>query len=180
MTAKTSIDPEHQFTVFTLGRICSQKNPKLFNQIAEAMPDINFLWIGDGELRSELKSPNIHVTGWLEKDEAVKKSMQSDVFILTSLWEGLPISILEAMYMKKLCIVHIAVGNREIIHEGKNGFVCHSVEDFVEKISVARNSNVQALVDNAYADVIEKYSAIVMARNYNNLYQKKIKKNARC
>ena len=46
---------EHRFTVFTLGRICYQKNPALFNQIAEKMPEICFLWIGEGELREELK-----------------------------------------------------------------------------------------------------------------------------
>jgi hypothetical protein len=43
---------EHSFTVFTLGRICYQKNPELFNKVAEAMPDVKFLWIGEGELRN--------------------------------------------------------------------------------------------------------------------------------
>lgn len=40
----------HKFTIFTLGRICYQKNPILFNQIAQMLPNINFLWIGDGGL----------------------------------------------------------------------------------------------------------------------------------
>lgn len=33
---------EHPFTVFTLGRICYQKNPTLFNAIAESLPDVRF------------------------------------------------------------------------------------------------------------------------------------------
>lgn len=41
---------EHPFTVYTLGRICYQKNPTLFNEIAESLPDAKFVWIGDGEL----------------------------------------------------------------------------------------------------------------------------------
>lgn len=110
---------EHPFTVFTLGRICYQKNPKLFNSIAEAMPETKFLWIGDGELRKQLSSKNIEITGWISRDEALQKSMNADLFILTSLWEGLPISLLEAMYMRKLCVVSNVVGNRDVIHNGE-------------------------------------------------------------
>ena len=109
----------HPFTVFTLGRICYQKNPAQFNAIALAMPNIRFLWIGDGELRSTLTAPNITITGWAERKDALKYSASGDVFVLTSLWEGLPISLLEAMYMKKVCIVSNIIGNRDVIH-GKN------------------------------------------------------------
>ena len=45
---------EHPFTVFTLGRICYQKNPTLFNEIAEKLPDIRFVWSGAGGLRKVL------------------------------------------------------------------------------------------------------------------------------
>lgn len=88
---------EHPFTVYTLGRICHQKNPKLFNQIAKKLPGVRFIWIGDGELRNELTSANIEITGWVDRDEALRRSMNADVFLLTSLWEGLPISLLESM-----------------------------------------------------------------------------------
>ena len=57
-------EAEHPFTVYTLGRICYQKNPTLFNEIAEALPDVKFIWIGDGELREQLTSKNIEITGW--------------------------------------------------------------------------------------------------------------------
>lgn len=101
--------------VFTLGRISYQKNPKLFNKIAEQLPNIKFVWIGDGELRDELKSSNITITGWLDRASALKTAMNADIFILTSLWEGLPISLLEAMYMKKMCVVSDVIGNHDVI-----------------------------------------------------------------
>ena len=171
-----TIQPErnHTFTVFTLGRICYQKNPVLFNKIAEAMPNINFLWIGDGEMREELKSPNIEITGWLNRNNALTKSLSADVFILTSLWEGLPISLLEAMFMRKPCVVNDVIGNHDVIHNGINGFVCKNVSDFVSAISEIQTGSCVHLVETAYEDIIKKYNTKAMAAKYSAIYKKAI------
>lgn len=161
-------EKNHPFTVFTLGRICYQKNPSLFNSVAKAIPDIRFLWIGDGELKNELTAPNIEVTGWVDREKALSYSIDGDVFILTSLWEGLPISLLEAMYMKKLCVVSNAIGNKDVIHNGVNGYVCSDVGDFVKAIDPTADN--REYIKNAYNDVIEKYNTNVMAQSYSNLY----------
>lgn len=161
---------DHPFTIFTLGRICYQKNPALFNSIAEKMPDTKFLWIGDGELREELKSKNIEITGWVNREEALKRSMNADVFVLTSLWEGLPISLLEAMYMRKLCVVSNVIGNRNVIHNGENGYVCDSVEDFVKTIEERK----EEYVEKAYQDLIENYEVKGQAERYAEIYNSKI------
>lgn len=167
---------EHPFTVFTLGRICYQKNPKQFNDIALAMPDVKFVWVGDGEMREELTAPNIEITGWAERRDALKHALQSDVFMLTSLWEGLPISLLESMYMNKLCIVSDVIGNRDVIHTGENGFVCKSTEDFVEAIQRARyeSNMVKVLTQHAYEDVLAKYNTKTMANRYSEIYRQAI------
>lgn len=107
---------EHSFTVYTLGRICYQKNPTLFNEIAESLPDVKFVWIGDGELRDQLTSENIEITGWADRSTAIRYAVNADVFLLPSRWEGLPISLLESMYMKKACVVSNVIGNRDVIH----------------------------------------------------------------
>ena len=159
---------EHPFTVFTLGRICHQKNPALFNSIAEAMPDAHFLWIGDGELRHELKSGNVEITGWVNREEALQKSMNADVFLLTSLWEGLPISLLEAMYMKKLCVVSDVIGNHDVIRSGENGFVCNSVEEYIKAIETHET---KALTEAAYNDIMRTYNTAVMGKQYARIYE---------
>lgn len=161
---------DHPFTVFTLGRICYQKNPELFNRIAQAMPDTKFLWIGDGNLRDKLSSPNIEITGWMDREKALKKSMNADVFLLTSLWEGLSISLLEAMYMKKLCVVSNAIGNRDVIHSGVNGYICNTVEDYVAAIQ----ENKPALREQAYQDLIRHHDIRVQAKKYAAIYEKKL------
>ena len=163
---------ENKFTVFTLGRICYQKNPMLFNQVALALPNIKFLWIGDGELRDELTAPNIKITGWVDRKEALLYSIQGNVFLLTSLWEGLPLSLLEAMYMKKLCVVSNVIGNKDVIHDGKNGFVCKKIEEYVTAIICALNVSplCQKYIINAYEDILKDYNTKVMSNKYSEIY----------
>ena len=169
---------DYPFTVFTLGRICHQKNPALFNQIAEAMPDVRFLWIGDGELREELKAINIEITGWAERKEALRRSLGGDVFLLTSLWEGLPISLLEAMYIKKLCVVSNVIGNRDVIKNGRNGFVCNDINEFVKSIKKAQTGSIDTLIDTAYHDIKTKFNTNVMAEKYSEIYMSKLSESS--
>ncbi len=159
---------DHPFTVFTLGRICHQKNPWLFNAVAEAMPEVRFLWIGDGELRDELKSKNIEITGWVDREKALSYSMNADVFVLTSLWEGLPISLLEAMYMKKLCVVNDVIGNHDVIETGRNGYVCRTVEEFKSAIE---ETSTKRLIEAAFEDIQKEYNTVVMGNKYAKIYR---------
>lgn len=165
----------HPFTVFTLGRICYQKNPTLFNEIAESLPDVKFVWVGDGELRDQLTSENIEITGWADRSTAIRYAVNADVFLLPSRWEGLPISLLESMYMKKACVVSNVIGNRDVIHNGENGFVCTKVEDFVKAIEECQDENGK-LTERAYQDILKMYNTKVMAEQYSKKYEMAINK----
>ncbi|MDD9148837.1 glycosyltransferase [Sporolactobacillus sp. CQH2019] len=164
----------HPFTAYTLGRICNQKNPKLFNKIAERLPNVRFIWIGDGELRNQLTAPNIAITGWKDRTDVLKLVMDADVFLLTSLWEGLPISLLESMFMKKPCVVSDVIGNQNVIKDGVNGYLCSSVEQFVSSIgkiaSMSKEQEQSSLTNNAYQDIVYHYNSSVMAKGYRNIY----------
>ena len=168
-------EKQHPFTVYTLGRICYQKNPSMFNEIARALPDIRFLWIGDGELREQLDSNNIEITGWVERDEALKKCVNADVFLLTSLWEGLPMSLLESMYMKKICVVSNVIGNNDVIHNGENGFVCDTICDYVGAIRTAMNEDLMPYISNATDKIDTIYNTKTQANSYAEIYNKYIK-----
>lgn len=165
----------HSFTIYTLGRICYQKNPALFNAVAEAFPDIKFVWIGDGELRGELKSKNIEITGWIARATAIKYAVNADIFLLTSRWEGLPISLLESMYMKKVCVVSDVIGNRDVIHNGENGFVCSNIDEYVKAVKEAQ-MDTEVLVEKAYQNILNMYNTKVMAKQYSEKYERAINK----
>ncbi|WP_248405996.1 glycosyltransferase [Butyrivibrio fibrisolvens] len=164
---------DKQLKVFTLGRVNYQKNPELFNEIATRLPDVKFVWIGDGPLINLLTAPNIEVTGWKNREEALAISMSCDIFILTSLWEGLPLSLLEAMYMKKPVVVSNVIGNRDVVKNKENGYVCDKVEDYVSAISDVAHHKEYAR--NAYYDVIGHYNIVNMTQKYISLYKEALK-----
>ena len=123
-------------SIVTVGRISYQKKPKLFNTIALKFPSLKFIWIGDGELKHELNAKNIEVTGWLERGDVLKKVASQDIYIQTSLWEGLPFTIIEAMVMYKPILATNVVGNKDTVEHQKNGFLCNDVNDFKKAIDL--------------------------------------------
>lgn len=155
--------------ICTIGRIGYQKNPKQFNEIAEKFPKFKFTWIGDGDLKEELTSKNIEITGWKRREEVLKILNDNDVFILTSLWEGLPISLLEAMYLKKICIVSNCIGNRDVIINNENGFIFNDIEE-IEEIIKSINNNYEKICIQAKNDIINNYNIKIMTSEYKKIY----------
>lgn len=158
--------------ICTVGRISFQKNPKTFNEVAKAFPSYKFTWIGDGERKEELTASNITVTGWMTRKEVLKELNDNDIFLLLSLWEGLPISLLEAMYLKKICIVSDVIGNRDVIIDQINGFVANKEKCIrnIKKISRLEMENKQ-IQDKANDDVKKYYCLEKMCEEYKELYE---------
>lgn len=123
------------FTIGCIGRLSPQKNPYLFNCIAERLPNIKFIWIGGGELKHQMPSKNIELLGWMDREDALKKVAEFDAYIQTSLWEGLPFTIIEAMSLKKPIIATNVIGNKDAVVHNYNGFLCNSLEDFIISIN---------------------------------------------
>ena len=157
--------------ICTVGRIGFQKNPKMFNEIAEKFPGIHFTWIGDGELRNELTSPNITITGWKERKDVLKELNNNDIFLLPSLWEGLPISLLEAMYMKKICIVSDVIGNRDVVKNEENGFVCDNLREYENCITNIKNINATSIKKKENEEIGKEYNIKYMCDQYKNAYK---------
>ncbi|WP_294304075.1 glycosyltransferase [uncultured Chryseobacterium sp.] len=149
-----------RLTVGTVGRLTPQKNPKFFNEIAAALPDVNFIWIGDGELIHDITSSNIQVTGWVRtREELLQKINSLDIYMQVSLWEGLPIAILEAMAMRKPLVVSNVMGNKDTVNESYNGFVFNSKKEAVEKILYLSDLKVRnQMGNNSYEKVFKEYN----------------------
>ncbi|UQD55563.1 glycosyltransferase [Flavobacterium sp. K5-23] len=117
-------------TVGIVGRITYARNPKLFNEIALKHPNLNFVWIGDGELNHLITAPNIRITGWfLQRENALKELDKIDIYLQTSLWEGLPIALLEAMAMKKPVLATNVIGNKDVVIPNETGFLFDDINE---------------------------------------------------
>lgn len=159
-----------KFTVFTLGRACTQKQPHIFNEIAKLVPEANFIWIGNGELENQLDAENLEVTGWKTRKEALAMAKGADAFILCSLGEAIAMSLIENMYIKKLILVSNTMGNKSVIQNGVNGYVCEKPSEYAEKIKEAIKCFPKELPENAFNDVINIYNTVEMKRKYINFY----------
>ena len=105
--------PENKLLI-TVGRFAEQKNPMFTIQVMKALhklrPELHLIWIGDGELRAQMESEigeagneYIHLLG-------VKKNVNdylrcADLFLMPSLFEGLPIAPIEAQAAKLACVL---------------------------------------------------------------------------
>jgi glycosyltransferase involved in cell wall biosynthesis len=166
---------EDKFIIGTVGRITYQKNPMMFNEIANQFleyKDIKFVWVGDGELRDELASENIEITGWLNKDDVFKKLAEIDLYISTSLWEGLPLSVLQAMCFRKPLLLSNCVGNVDLVIEGKNGFIFNNIEEATEKIKIlnADKKLLEIFGENSFKILQENFTLDKTIQEYKKLY----------
>jgi glycosyltransferase involved in cell wall biosynthesis len=111
-----------------------QKAPLDFVRMAElvhrARPDVQFLLVGDGELRGAVEaevarlglSSVMRLTGWRRDVAEIMRCL--DLFVLTSLWEGLPRVYLEALASGVPVVGTRVDGAPEVIIEGVTGFLC--------------------------------------------------------
>jgi len=175
-------DPK-PFVVGTIGRITYPKNPHLFNQIAYAFsktPGIEFVWVGDGELREDLNTSNIRVTGWLNRREVARELARFDIYLSTSLWEGLPLSALQAMCDAKPLVLSECVGNRDLVKEGQNGLLYRSLFDAIDFIDRLRQDPQTCRQLGTMSQTIyrENFTFERFIQNYQRLYQTIHRKDA--
>jgi glycosyltransferase involved in cell wall biosynthesis len=134
---KSIIKDNNRFTIVTSGRIVSQKNPALFNEIAayfEGLGQFQFTWIGDGEDKHMLTSPNINITGWQHEEKAKELIENCDIYISTSQYEGLSFAALQALSYKKPVLLSNCVGNTDVVKQGMNGDLFNNSDDAIIKI----------------------------------------------
>ncbi|MFQ3576657.1 MAG: glycosyltransferase [Cytophagales bacterium] len=129
----------NKLKICTVGRITNQKNPELFNEIANSYKQADFIWVGDGLLRSSLKSDNIQIIGWVSKEEVLQIVKDCDIYLSTSLWEGLPLSVLEAMALSKPLVLNKCVGNVDLVKDNRNGLVFESKTEAINYLNKLDN-----------------------------------------
>ena len=119
--------------VAQIGRLNQQKEARYFLEaaslVAKRYPQTVFLLVGEGPLRGDLEArakrlglgDKVRFLGW--RDDVPEILACLGVFVLASLWEGLPYTLLEAMAARVPVVATAVGGNREAIMDRETGFL---------------------------------------------------------
>ena len=168
--AKKADDP----TLLFVGRLHRQKNLlNLFRAISivkKDIPNTKLLIVGDGGQKGALKkiakdlglTSNISFEGETLGQELIKLYKSSDVFILPSVYEGQPLSVLEA-WAAKLPVIASATGDLlYLVKNGHNGYLIENPKDpeeIASKIKTALEAkNLQIMGQNGYNFIAKSFS----------------------
>ena len=131
---REELDIPAEHTVFGyIARITLQKDPltliRAFSLALRQDSNMTLLVVGDGDLKRETMELaaslgiSAHIRSQPFRTDVPEVLNAIDVFCLPSLWEGMPIGLLEAMAMTKAVIVTAVDGSREIIQHDQNGLI---------------------------------------------------------
>jgi glycosyltransferase involved in cell wall biosynthesis len=116
-----------------VGRMTLQKNPialiEAFPAVLKANPRAILAMVGEGELKEAAKRRAEELG--IERKVVFEKFRTDvpdvlhamDVFCLPSLWEGLPIGLMEAMAMERAVLATRVDGSKELVQDGVNGLL---------------------------------------------------------
>lgn len=137
--------------ITSIGRPSYQKNPLFMVEVAHGIhlkhPDIKFYLLGVGFYSPMLKDmkklihqydmdDTFYLLPWLSHEETLKYVKGSLLYFMTSLYEGLPISVIEAMSLGKAIVASDVLGNKDCVKDGYNGYLLPLNEEvFVEKMN---------------------------------------------
>ncbi|MDD4939328.1 MAG: glycosyltransferase family 4 protein [Candidatus Omnitrophica bacterium] len=169
-----------------------QKHPQDFIKLASfvkaSLPQTKFLLVGDGVLRGKIErlirklnlEKDVILAGWRKDISRVLSAV--DVFVLTSLWEGLPISVLEAMASSKPLVTTNTGGVAEIVVEGKMGFLVapHDMKGMSERlVALLKDEDLRARMGrNARESLNSDFTLTNMVTNSQNLYETLLREKA--
>lgn len=123
--------------ICTVGRPSYQKNTELLVRAVYEIKkhrNIHLVLMGVGYHYSELDNvvklieelglkDTITMLAWTSREDVFNIVKNSQVYVSTSRYEGLPYSVIEAIALGKACVVSDCDGNRDLIKDGYNGFV---------------------------------------------------------
>ena len=166
--------------VLNAGRVCYQKAPWRFKAVAQACADLpaRFVWLGDGDLAHMLQpelTSSLQLTGWLTRSEVAQQLALADVFLMPSLWEGMPLALIEAQAAGVPAVVSNVVGCRDVVQDCVTGYVCDTDEDLCARTRQLINdaSLRKRMGDNAARMARTRFSVARMNDELLHLYANK-------
>lgn len=177
-----------RFKIVSISRLETVKNIEgILNAVHKLKQNnfkIKYTIVGEGSLRTALenKVKQLNLENETEfvgfKENTENYYLNSDLYVLNSFSEGFSNSLLEAMYLKKMCVTTNVGAASQMIKNNYNGWITAVNDDecLYQKIKkcIELNSETRANIENnAHKTVIENFS---MESHVNKLMQLYIQK----
>ncbi len=180
--------PENAPLVGMIACLKPQKAPldyvKVCCLVKQKIPDAHFLLTGDGTLRPEVEkkiselhlNTCFHLTGWRRDIPDILHAI--DVLALTSLWEGLPRVLPQAMSAGIPIVATKVDGSPEAVKDNVNGFLVlpGDVPEIAKKITfLLLNPEKARSMGRKGLGMVEEFDIFKMVRDQEDLYEQQIK-----
>jgi glycosyltransferase involved in cell wall biosynthesis len=140
--------PENSLLLINVGRLAKQKNQAILLEAMQHLPEAHLIIVGDGELRSFLQKriieldlqQRVHCLGELKSEEVLELLSAADIFLFPSLYEAMPIALVEAMSFGLPVIASDIPPMREILGDVGILVPVNSIEEIVQAVRQVINS----------------------------------------
>jgi glycosyltransferase involved in cell wall biosynthesis len=163
---------KYKYVLFTVARLEPEKGIRemiLKISNSEFRKDILYIIAGTGSQHDELirdsklLNVNLKLVGFLEKEDLIEFHKLSYCFILPSIIDPSPLSVIEAIWLSKPLLLSNFVGNHpEVLHVGENGFLMD-----IENNSSLELDKLLSLSNEEYTSFCEM-SAQIAKRNFDS------------
>ena len=172
--------PEDSIVFAYQARLVAQKNPIRFLKLARKLLDrdgrCRFLWIGDGDMKSAFTTnarqnnleDHVHVTGWTTTP--INYLACADIYLHPATYEGLPLSILEALALGLPCILSKHIADEVRLFHPDNILYCDSESDAWMNSALDEQGRI-ALGLSAVRLYQNHFTLEHLGRNYVKLYE---------
>jgi glycosyltransferase involved in cell wall biosynthesis len=175
--------------VGTIGRLEPEKNQmtllEVFRDLRASHPKTRLIIVGNGSMAEPLRAhaqklgvaDGTHFLGY--RRDVARLLAAMDVFVLPSIREGLPISLIEAMAARRPVVASSIGSVNDLVTDGQNGFVAPpdrpaAFTDAIRKLLDAPDLR-RRLADAGRQNVESSYSLASVVRAYEHLYRSSMK-----
>lgn len=176
--------PDDAILIGNINRLVPEKGHffclEAFRMVLDRLPRVLLLIVGDGLLRKEIEAKineldlndNVIMIG--HRDDVASILSGLDISLHTSIWEGTPLAIIEAMLMGKAIIATNVGGVPELIEDGVTGILVAPYDKDALAEAIIKLINNKALAkrigEAASKRAKEKFTLKLMLEKISNLY----------
>lgn len=172
-TRRTLNISKSEKVVLFIGKFRYEKGVDIIIKCAYRMPDVMFILVGRGTIRTALK--NCSFVGVVSNDEIPTWMSVADVFFLPSRSEGTPVVLLEALSCALPVVASRVGGIPDLVRDGETGCLVESenLDMFIKKLQelLQNPEKRRQMSQKGRKDMIDNYDSRKIANDINQIYE---------